>query len=180
MDERVKSGLAIKATAHGLIITRTFDAPRALVFQAWTQPEHLTHWWGQPRDAIMPYCKVDLRVGGTLHYRVHLPGGEIIWGKGIYREIIEPERLVFSDCFADEQGDIIDPPPELPKETLVIVTLVEQDGKTTITVEHRGVEQASEHNQGLYQQGWAESLDRLADYLADLHRRHNPRDIVAA
>jgi uncharacterized protein YndB with AHSA1/START domain len=168
MDASVKSSSAIEVTPRGLLITRVFDAPRALVFQAWTKPEHLAHWWGQPKGAAMPYCKVDLRIGGTLHYRVQLPEGEIIWGKGIYQEIVEPERLVFSDFFSDEEGNIVDPPPGLPKETLVIATFEEHDGKTKVTVEHRGVEQASEHNQALYQQGWAESLDRLAERLASI------------
>lgn len=173
MDARVKSDQVIETTPRGLVITRVFDAPRALVFQAWTRPEHLVHWWGQPNGATMPYCKVDLRVGGALHYRVHLPDGEIIWGKGIYKEIIEPERLVFSDFFSDEQGNIIEPPPGLhagpaPKETLVIATFEEHEGKTRVTIEHRGVEQASEHVQGLYRQGWTESLDRLAQQLANV------------
>ncbi len=169
MDARVKeSNSGIEVTPRGLRITRVFDAPRALVFKAWTQPEHLVHWWGQPNGATMPYCKLDLRVGGTLHFRVHLPDGQIIWGKSVYQEIIEPERLVFSDAFSDEQGNIVDPPPGLPKETLIIATFEEHDGKTKVTIEHRGVEQASEHNQALYRQGWSESLDRLAERLATI------------
>lgn len=168
MAEGRRSSPTTQPQSRGLVITRVFDAPRSLVFRAWTQPEHLVHWWGQPNGATMPYCKVDLRVGGALHYCVHLPEGQVIWGKGVYREIIEPERLVFADYFSDEQGNVIEPPPGLPKETLIISTFDEHRGQTKVTVEHIGVEQASERNQELYRQGWAESLDRLAGRLATL------------
>lgn len=157
---------ASQTDRQGLVLTRMFDAPRDLVFRAWTQPEHLVHWWGQPNGATMPHCRVDLRVGGALHYCVHLPDGQLIWGKGVYREIVEPERLVFADYFSDEQGNVVEPPPGLPKETLVIATFEEHGGKTKVTIEHVGVEQASEQNRQLYRQGWADSLDRLAARLA--------------
>lgn len=164
MDAK-RSSPAPATERKGLVVTRMFDAPRGLVFRAWTQAEHLVHWWGQPNGATMPYCKVDLRVGGVLHYCVHLPEGQVIWGKGVYREIVEPERLVIADYFSDEKGNVIEPPPGLPKETLIVATFEEDGGRTRVTIEHIGVEQASERNQELYRQGWAESLDRLADHV---------------
>lgn len=166
-----KSSSAKQPAPRGLVITRVFDAPRSLVFKAWTQREHLVHWWGQPKGATMPYCKVDLRVGGTLHFRVDLPDGNVIWGKGVYREIVEPERLVFADYFSDEHGNIVEPPPGLPKESVITATFTERDGKTTVTVEHAGVERASKENQEAYHRGWGESLDRLADDLARASKR---------
>ena len=154
------------AAGKPLVITRVFNAPRSLVFKAWTQAEHLTQWWGQPKGATMPYCKVDLRVGGTIHFCVNLPDGMKIWGKGVYREVVTPERLVFFDYFSDEHGNIAEPPPGLPKETVITATFVERNGKTTVTVEHAGVEQAPPEMQQAYRQGWGESLDRLAEDLA--------------
>ncbi len=160
-----KSSAAAKPEQRGLVLTRVFDAPRRLVFKAWTEREHLMQWWGQPKGATMPYCKVDLREGGTLHFRVNLPDGNAIWGKGVYREIVEPKRLVFTDYFSDEHGNIVEPPPGHPKESVITATFTERDGKTTVTVEHAGLERASKENQKAYQQGWGESLDRLAEDL---------------
>ena len=160
------------SAAKPLVITRVFDAPRSLVFRAWTEAEHLSKWWGQPKGATMPYCKVDLRVGGILHFCVALPDGNKIWGKGIFREIVRPERLVFLDYFCDEQGNIVEPiHPGLPRETVITATFVEHGGKTTVTVEHAGVEQTAPDLQQAYQQGWGESLDRLAEDLAQAPRR---------
>jgi len=159
------------AAADKFVITRVFDAPRSLVFKAWTQAEHLVNWWGQPNGATMPHCKVDLRVGGVLHFCVKLPDGNVIWGKGIFREIIEPERLVFLDYFSDEHGNIVEPPPGSPKESLITATFVERNGKTTVTVEHGGVEQTAPEMQQAYRLGWGESLDRLAEDLAKAPRR---------
>src|SRR5512147_1513859 len=80
---------------HELVITRTFDAPRALVFRAWTQPEHMVRWLG-PHGYTAPSCKIDFRVGGAYRACICSPEGQESWMRGIYREIVEPERLVFS------------------------------------------------------------------------------------
>ena len=154
------------AAAKPLAITRVLDAPRILVFRAWTEREHLVNWWGQPKGATMPYCRGDVRVGGGLHFRVNLPDGNVVWGKSVYREIVEPARVVLLDYFSDEHGNIVEPPPGLPKESVITATFVERDGRTTVTVEHAGAEQASKEDQAAYQQGWGESLDRMAEDLA--------------
>jgi uncharacterized protein YndB with AHSA1/START domain len=151
---------------HGLVITRTFDAPRALVWKAWTEPEHLVHWWGQPKNATMPYCTVDLRVGGLFHCCVKTPDGGTIWVRSIFREIVEAERLIFDMVFSDAHGNIVDSPPGLAGYSLITATFAEHDGRTTVTIVHAGVEQASTANQTNYQLGWGESLDRLAERLA--------------
>lgn len=190
MDARrssaAKQSAESQSTRRGLVITRVFDAPRSLVFKAWTEPEHLAQWWGQPKGATMPVCTVDLRVGGTIHFCVKQPDGNTIWGKGIYRQIVAPERLVFLHYFSDEHGNIVDPPPGMPKESVITATFTERDGKTTVTVEHAGVEQTPPEMQQAYQMGWGESLDRLAADLANAPRRvviitrtvDAPRDLV--
>lgn len=159
----------MSAIIHGspLIITRVFDAPRELVFDACTDPKHLVHWFGQPKGATMPVCKVDLRVDGVLHYCVLAPDGQTIWGKGFYREIRRPEKLVLVSYFSDPNGNIVDV-PGLPHESIMKFTFDDVEGKTRLTVQHDGVEQASPENQSLYKLGWNESLDRLTDTLWEM------------
>ncbi|MFP5247503.1 MAG: SRPBCC domain-containing protein, partial [Thermoanaerobaculia bacterium] len=124
--------------ADAVVVTREFDAPRELVFRAWTEREHLLRWFA-PKTFTTPYCSVDLRVGGMFHYCMRTPEGQDIWGRGVYREIVAPERLVFVDSFADEQGNAAEPArygtsADYPFETLVTVTFEERDGKTLVTV----------------------------------------------
>ena len=85
-----------------LTITRVFDAPRALVFKVWTQPEHLAHWWG-PRGFSLPTCQLDLRPGGAYRFQMKSPTGDIVWWHGVVREIVEPERIVWT-CAVDRAG----------------------------------------------------------------------------
>ena len=82
------------------VITRRFDAPRTLVFRAFTEPERLRHWWG-PTGFSWVSCTMDLRAGGTFHYCMRSPDGQDMWGKWIYREIVPPERIVFVSSFSD-------------------------------------------------------------------------------
>ncbi|MBI4082130.1 MAG: SRPBCC domain-containing protein [Candidatus Lambdaproteobacteria bacterium] len=151
-----------------LVITRTFAAPRSLVFKAWTEPEALMRWWA-PKGCITPFCTVDLRPGGSFHYCMRLPEGRDIWGLGVYREIVEPERLVYADSFADERGNRVLPAHYgmsvgYPPETLVTVTFAEHDGSTTLTLRHSVLDSFPER-EGI-RQGWSEMLDRLAEDLA--------------
>ncbi len=151
-----------------LVITRVFDAPRDLVFKAWTEPQRLMQWWG-PKGFTTPYCTVDLRLGGIFHYCMRSPEGRDVWGRGVYREISKPERIVYADAFADEKGNPVPPAhygmsPGHPSETLVTVTFTEHGGKTKVTLHHAVPESVPERS-GI-QQGWTEMLDRLADELA--------------
>ena len=82
------------------VISRVFDAPRDLVWKAWTEPERLLKWWG-PRDFEILSAKVDLRVGGIFLYHLRSPDGLEIWGKFVYREISPPEKLVYINSFSD-------------------------------------------------------------------------------
>lgn len=145
----------------GMTITRVFDAPRDLVFKAWTDPERFQRWWG-PKDYTAPTVKIDARPGGLLHYCMRSPEGEDHWGRGVYSEVVENERLVYMDSFADENGNAVPAEhygmsPDWPAETLVTVTFEDQDGKTKLTLRH-----AIPGEDADAQQGWSESLDKLA------------------
>jgi uncharacterized protein YndB with AHSA1/START domain len=153
-----------RAQEYDVVLTRLLDAPRARVFHAWTDAEYLLRWWA-PRGFTTPYCKTDLRVGGVFHYCMRTADGQDIWGRGVYREIIKPERIVYSDSFADAQGNMVPPAhygmgPGIPPETLVTVTFAERDGMTELTLCHSAFESAKDRAEIM--QGWGEMLDRLA------------------
>src|SRR5215813_7984905 len=101
---------------------RVFDAPRSLVFDALTKPELLKRWYG-PTGWSLVVCEVDLRVGGKWRFVSSLPDGKMIGQRGVYREIMPPERLMNTEAWEDWDAG----------ETLVTTILVEQDGKTTYT-----------------------------------------------
>jgi uncharacterized protein YndB with AHSA1/START domain len=138
-----------------LVITRTFNAPRNLVFKAWTQPEHLARWFG-PKDFTLPFCEMDFRLGGAYKLCMRSPEGVDHWLWGIYREIVEPERIVFTWDREDTEGN--------PRSnTVVTVTFEEFGGKTKFTLHQalfKTMEDRDEH-----QGGWTECLDRLSNYL---------------
>jgi uncharacterized protein YndB with AHSA1/START domain len=145
------------------VMERIFDAPRELVWQAWTKPEHLAQWWG-PKGWTLPVCKMDFRPGGVWHYCMRGPEGEESWGKAIYHEIIEPERIVYLDAFADEAGNPVEGMPEI----LITVTFTEHDGKTKLTSRARFASAADLESvlaMGMVE-GLTETWDRLEAYLA--------------
>lgn len=147
-----------------LVIVRTFDAARQRVWQAWTDPEQLMHWWG-PKDFIAPGCKIDLRVGGRYLFCMRSPEEHDFWSTGVYREILAPEKLVCTDSFADDKGNVVPATyygmgKDFPLELIITITLAEDDGKTTMTLRHRGIP-AGEMRK-LCAIGWNESFDKLA------------------
>jgi uncharacterized protein YndB with AHSA1/START domain len=158
-----------KVQEEQVLITRVFDAPRDLVFKAWTDCERLMRWWG-PKGFTTPLCKIDLRPKGVFHNCMRSPGGQDYCGKGVYREIVEPERITYTDFFVDEEGNPVPAAyygisPDWPQETLVTVTFAEDQGQTMLTLQHSlGSVPASERD--LCHQGWSESLDKLAGDLA--------------
>lgn len=142
-----------------ITITRIFDAPPALVFEAWTNPTHLKIWWG-PKHFTNPVCEVDARVGGAWRMVMRAPDGTEFPCGGLYREFIKPTRLVFTNDAIDKQGRPI-------IEGLTTVTFAEQDGKTKLTLHTRGVakfDYAAAFLAGM-EAGWTQSLDRLAEHL---------------
>ena len=138
-----------------LKITRVFDAPRRVVFKAWVDPEQLAQWWG-PRGFTNPLCEVDARPGGTIRIIMRAPDGASHEMSGVFREIVEPERLVFANRAIGSNGE-----PLL--EGLTTVQFTEQAGKTTMTLDTSAVALLPEANGMLngMNDGWNQSLERL-------------------
>jgi uncharacterized protein YndB with AHSA1/START domain len=156
-----------KTKGSELLITRTFDAPRELVWKAWTEPERVKRWWG-PEGFTSPFCRIDLRVGGTYLYCMQSPEGREYWSTGVYREIVPPKRIVCTDSFSDEKGNVVPAshygmPGDWPLALVVTVTFEEQGGKTKFTLRHTGF--PSGEMRDLAKAGWNTSLDKLAEYL---------------
>lgn len=156
----------IQTTDTELTYTRVFDAPRALVFEAFSNCEHLKHWWG-PRTWPISYCKVDFRMGGVWHYCMSGPNeGDEAWGKAIYKKIEAPELLVYDDYFSDKEGNI---DKALPS-TVASYEFEEQDGKTVI--KGKAIYQNPEDLQKVIDMGMiagmTETLDRLDEHLLTL------------
>ena len=158
----------MKLSEQDLMITRTFDAPRELVWKAWTDPERVKRWWG-PKGFTTPFCKIDLRVGGASLYCMRSSDGQDYWSTGVYREIVKPERIVYTDSFADERGNVVPAThygmsADYPLEMLVTVTFEEHEAKTKLTLTHVGIPAGADRDGA--RQGWNESFDKLAEHLA--------------
>ncbi len=138
-----------------LVITRILDAPPSLVFKAWTEPEHLVHW-SCPHGFTLTHCEGDVRPGGAWRSCMRSPEGRDLWLGGAYREIVEPERLVFTHAWEDETG-------KRGHETVVTVTLAERGGKTEMRF-HQAFFESVESRDG-HRGGWTECFDRLAAHL---------------
>jgi uncharacterized protein YndB with AHSA1/START domain len=154
--------------------SRDVDAPRELVWRAWTEPERLKRWWG-PKGFTVRAAKVDLRPGGLFHYCLVSPDGQEMWGKLVYREIVAPERLEVIVSFSDEGGGVTRHPwsPDWPLETLSTMTFAERNGRTTVTVRWRPHNATQEERRTFdaghdsMRQGWSGTFDQLIDYLAE-------------
>jgi uncharacterized protein YndB with AHSA1/START domain len=154
------SNASTKQAEREFVINRVFDAPRALVFKAWTDPKHLKVWWG-PKGFTNPICEVDARVGGAWRIVMRSPDGIEHPCGGVYREIVEPERLVFTNIAADNEGN-----PVL--DGLTTILFAEHGGKTKLTLQTRAVAvvaHAAAYLAGM-ETGWTQSLERLAEELA--------------
>jgi len=150
-----RDSAAAQSAERELVITRVFDAPPRLVFKAWTEPERLIRWWG-PQGFTMPSCEMDVRPGGAFRFRMRGPDGTDHRLQGVYREIVEPERLVCTWTWVDAEG-------KPGHETLLTVHFAEQGGKTKLTL-HQAIFESVTARDG-HQDGWASSLDRLAAHL---------------
>jgi uncharacterized protein YndB with AHSA1/START domain len=156
------SAIATKQTAikqdRALTITRSFDAPRALVWKAWTDPKHFLNWWG-PRDYPAVEVEMDVRVGGRWRHCLRsTETGADLWHGGVFREVVKPERLAFTFTW-EESG-------ERGVETVVTVTFVERDGRTLMAL-HQAPFQ-SDFQRDDHDGGWNSAFDRLAEQLAEL------------
>lgn len=163
MDERSRSALTVTLPSEREVtLTRTFDAPRDLVFEAWTQPEHVKLWFG-PRGYSLSVCEIDLRVGGGFRYVLRSPDGSATTMRGEYREIVAPDRLAYTETYDEYPG-----PP-----SLVTLTLVEESGRTTLT--SRVLYPSAEVRDAVLKMGMADgagqTLDRLAEHLRSMGAR---------
>jgi len=158
MDARNSSDA--KLSDRTVVITRVFDAPRELVFKAWTDPVHLARWWG-PKGFTNPICEVDLRVGGALRIVMRAPDGAEHPMTGVFREIDPPARLVFDNVAIDREDKVL-------LEGLTMVTFAEHGtGGTKLTVESRAVarvDYAWRMLEGM-ETGWTQSIDRLGEHV---------------
>jgi uncharacterized protein YndB with AHSA1/START domain len=168
-----KTNPSTKFVEKELIITRIFDAPRELVWKAWTDPEEAKKWWG-PKSFTAPYINIDLRVGGKYLncMRGAGPDGVVrdFWSTGVYREIVPLKRLVITDSFADEKGNVVPATyygmSDFPLEMQVIVTFEDYGGKTRFTLKYPSIEGINATDFANMKQGWNESFDKLDDELA--------------
>lgn len=160
-----------------LVIMRQFNAPRELVFKAWTNPESLARWWG-PKGANISISKLELKPGGIFLYSMKNPNGEDVWGKFVYKEITAPEKLIFVNSFSDKDGGTSRNPwmPVWPLEILNTVTLTEHEGKTTLVIKGRPINATAGEMQNFHsfrdsmQGGFAGTFDQLDEYLAQAAR----------
>jgi uncharacterized protein YndB with AHSA1/START domain len=167
----------MKTEENALVITREFDAPRERVWKAWTDPEMLKRWWG-PEMFTAPSIKVDLRVGGKYVFAMRGPEGtewdKVMYSAGIYKEIIPNEKLVSTDFFSDEDGNMLDPttygqPADAPRE-MTITVLFEEIGKakTRLSIIYKKPETEGQYQAMLRSgmtEGWNSSLNKLAEAL---------------
>jgi uncharacterized protein YndB with AHSA1/START domain len=154
------SATAPAHTGLGVVITRVFDAPRELVWEAWTNPKVLAQWWG-PRGFTSPVCEVSLRVGGALCIHMRAPNGVVYPMRGVFQEIVKPEKLVFTNIAVDnEDRPVLD--------GVTTVTFADLGGKTELTVKTWAVavvDYATAYLAGM-EAGWTMSIDKLVELLA--------------
>ena len=156
------------------VISRTFNAPRDLVWKCFTDPERMKEWWG-PKGFKVIASKMDLRPGGSYHYGLQSPAGQPMWGKFAYREIVPPEKLVLINSFSDEKGDTTRHPGHESWPLRMLSTFTFEDlpgGKTKFTVRW-GPYNATEaevktfdSNRNSMTQGWSGTFEQLEAYLA--------------
>lgn len=155
-----------------LVLERVFDAPRELVFAMYKDPEHLKRWWG-PRGWEVPVCNVDFRPGGVWHYCMKCVDpnqgqffGMESWGKGLYKEIVEPEKIVYTDYFSDAEGNLNQDMPA----TEATLEFIDLGGRTKLVSRSEYVSAEalkSVMDMGMLQ-GITETWDRLEERLNEV------------
>jgi uncharacterized protein YndB with AHSA1/START domain len=150
------------ASDHELVLTRVFDAPRELVFEAWTDPDRVAAWWGPKGFTTVSY-DMDIRPGGTYRFCMRSPQGIDYWKQGVYREVAAPERLIFTFTWVNTDGS-------LGQEMLVTVTFAVEGEKTRMTFHQGPFETVAEHDDHL--RGWTSTFERFAGYLANAFSDH--------
>src|SRR5215813_9180829 len=160
--------------AGAFVIARRFDAPRRLVWRAWSEAERMQVWWG-PKGCSITVATFEFRPGGFFHYAMRFPDGALIWARFLYREIAPPERIVWLNSFSNEGCGITRAPfdPAIPLEILNDATFAEAAGNTTVTRRARP-HGASPNEVEVFEsmfaslnQGYGGTFDRLAAALAE-------------
>lgn len=163
-DERntltnAENNMKVERKGAELTITHVLQAPRALVFKVWTDPRHVAQWWG-PKGFTNPVCEIDLRPGGALRIHMRAPDGNVYPMTGVYREIVEPERLVFVSAALDKSGNPL-------FEVITTVTFEEMGASTKLTmhaVASKIKPEGEQHVAGM-EEGWKQSFARLETYV---------------
>ena len=160
-----KTEQQVETSDRELVLTRTFEAPPELVFEAYSSCEHLRNWWG-PRSWPMAECTLDFRVGGVWHYCLRGPNeGDESWGHAVYDEIERPRRIVYTDAFADAEGNVNE---AMPSTRVHIEFTAAGEGETRLTM--RAVYPTQAELQQVIDMGMipgiTETLDRLDEHLA--------------
>jgi uncharacterized protein YndB with AHSA1/START domain len=153
-------------------IARTFEVPRAVVFGAWTDADHLKKWL-RPKGCQMTKCSLDLRVGGRFQHWMRLPDGTELCGKWDFQEIRPPSRMVFIFSVCDDSGDTIRHPwrPHWPLKVLSEVEFSEMSGRTTVTIRWTAQDSTEEERcdfdeaRDVLREGWTAAFDQLDEYL---------------
>lgn len=168
MTENKSRNPEAKGSKRGeFVITRIFDAPRELVWKAWTEPERVKRWWG-PKVFTAPFIKIDLRVGGKYLYAMRSPDDKNFWSTGVFREIDPLKRIVVTDSFADEKGNVVPASHygmnwDWPLEVQVTVTFEKQGGRTKLSLQYE-LTPPKEMIDPMTA-GWNESFDKLTEVL---------------
>ena len=156
------TGKTMSNEGQELVLTRVFDAPRELVFKAWTDPKCVAQWW-RPRGFTNPVCELDVQPGGAIRIHMRGPDGTVYPMTGVYQEVVEPERIVFTSTPLDAEGSAL-------FELLTTVTFAEQGGKTKQILRARVIKrtaQAAQYLKGM-EAGWTQSLKHLAESLGKM------------
>jgi uncharacterized protein YndB with AHSA1/START domain len=159
-----KNKTEFETTERAIIIKRTFDAPRDVVWACWTEADRLKQWYA-PAGWTVPHCTVDFRPGGRWHFLMKGPGGEESWGLGIYGEIDPKDRFVYEDSFSDKDGTRND---QMPICT-VTMQFDERDGKTFVT--SHGEYATAEELKSVLEMGVEGGVNEVWDRLEEVLRK---------
>jgi len=177
--DRMEDYLYEKPKGRELIITRELNAPKELVYQVWTQKEHLAKWWG-PKGFEIKVSKFDFQPGGTFLYSMAVPDGSEMIGLFVYHEIVQGEKVTFVNSFADKDGRITRAPfsPSWPLEVYNELTFSEKNGKTTVVLKG-GPIHATEEERNTFEggfdsmnEGFAGTFEQLEEYLLGMGKNN--------
>lgn len=154
-----------KSKTNVLSIKRTFNAPLGKIWKAWSDPETFKKWWG-PQNYTCPEVTIDFKVGGKIHACMKdKKSGKETWSIGTYKEIVPDRKIVVTDSFSDENGNIISATEagmkgmeDFPQTLLVTINLMENNGKTDLSLTHEGIPEGMQDD---CRKGWQESLDKM-------------------